>query len=45
MVPSSPRLPVEEVRSTLLTALSRGPVVLSAPTGSGKSTAVPRWLA
>lgn len=45
MLPSSPRLPVEEVRSTLLAALAHGPVVLSAPTGSGKSTAVPRWLA
>lgn len=36
-------LPVFAVRSELLTALERAPVVLSAPTGSGKSTEVPRW--
>ncbi len=31
------------IRAQLITALARGPVVLSAPTGSGKSTEVPRW--
>src|SRR6476469_6852056 len=36
-------LPVVAVRSALLEALRDGPVVLSAPTGSGKSTEVPRW--
>lgn len=36
-------LPVTAVRTELLTALARGPVVLSSPTGSGKSTEVPRW--
>lgn len=39
---SSP-LPVEAVRGELLGALDRGPVVLAAATGSGKSTQVPRW--
>ncbi len=37
-------LPIEQTRPALLAALSRGPAVLSAPTGSGKSTQVPRWL-
>jgi ATP-dependent helicase HrpB len=36
-------LPVTAVRTELLEALARGPVVLSSPTGSGKSTEVPRW--
>jgi ATP-dependent helicase HrpB len=36
-------LPVTAIRSELVLALARGPVVLSSPTGSGKSTAVPRW--
>jgi HrpA-like RNA helicase len=30
-------LPVNAIRSELLQALARGPVVLSSPTGSGKS--------
>jgi len=38
-------LPVEQARAELLDALEEGPVVLTAPTGSGKSTQVPRWLA
>ncbi|MBW2276402.1 MAG: ATP-dependent RNA helicase [Deltaproteobacteria bacterium] len=38
-------LPVEQVRQELLDALAKGPVVLTAPTGSGKSTQAPRWLA
>lgn len=41
----APHLPVDDVRAEALDALARGPLVLSAPTGSGKSTAVPRWLA
>lgn len=36
-------LPVLAVRAALATALERGPVVLTSPTGSGKSTEVPRW--
>jgi ATP-dependent helicase HrpB len=36
-------LPVSAVRSAFIEALARGPVVLSSPTGSGKSTEVPRW--
>lgn len=36
-------LPIHAVRSQLEAALARGPVVLSSPTGSGKSTEVPRW--
>ncbi|HEX2679003.1 MAG TPA: DEAD/DEAH box helicase, partial [Polyangiales bacterium] len=31
------------MRAALLEALRQGPVVLSSPTGSGKSTEVPRW--
>ncbi|MCA9548903.1 MAG: ATP-dependent RNA helicase [Myxococcales bacterium] len=37
------RLPIEVLKDDLRAALSRGPVVISAPTGSGKSTQVPRW--
>lgn len=36
-------LPVHAIREALLAALTRAPVVLSSPTGSGKSTEVPRW--
>ena len=36
-------LPVHAARPAFLEALARGPVVLSSPTGSGKSTEVPRW--
>lgn len=39
------KLPVEKVRKELVKALGEGPVVLTAPTGSGKSTQVPRWCA
>jgi ATP-dependent helicase HrpB len=39
----STELPIHVVRSQLEAALARGPVVLSSPTGSGKSTEVPRW--
>jgi len=36
-------LPVTSVRADFEQALARGPVVLTSPTGSGKSTEVPRW--
>jgi ATP-dependent helicase HrpB len=36
-------LPVTAVRAEFEQALARGPVVLTSPTGSGKSTEVPRW--
>jgi ATP-dependent helicase HrpB len=39
----TPELPIFAARASLLEALARGPVVLSSPTGSGKSTEVPRW--
>ncbi len=37
-------LPIDDLRDDVVAAFARGPVVLSAPTGSGKSTQVPRWL-
>ncbi len=39
----SSSLPVRAARPAFLEALGRGPVVLSSPTGSDKSTEVPRW--
>jgi ATP-dependent helicase HrpB len=39
------QLPIDQIRAQLEGAITAGPVVLSAPTGSGKSTQVPRWLA
>lgn len=39
---SSP-LPILAIRHAFEEAFARGPVVLSSPTGSGKSTEVPRW--
>lgn len=38
-------LPIDALRAPFIDALPRGPVVLTSPTGSGKSTQVPRWLA
>jgi len=40
-----PQLPIEAAHQDLLDALASGPAVVTAPTGSGKSTQVPRWLA
>jgi ATP-dependent helicase HrpB len=39
----SPRLPVHAIREAFDAALVERPVVLTSPTGSGKSTEVPRW--
>jgi HrpA-like RNA helicase len=36
-------LPIAALRASFLEAVARGPVVVSSPTGSGKSTEVPRW--
>lgn len=38
-----PDLPIQPLRPAFLDALEEGPVVVSSPTGSGKSTQVPRW--
>ncbi len=37
-------LPIDGLREEVVDAVRRGPLVLAAPTGSGKSTQVPRWL-
>jgi ATP-dependent RNA helicase HrpB len=42
---SSEQLPVESIRTRFLEATENGPVVVTAPTGSGKSTQIPRWSA
>ncbi len=42
---SPAELPIHRSESVFLKALSAGPVVVSAPTGSGKSTVVPLWCA
>jgi ATP-dependent helicase HrpB len=41
----SSELPIHTLRAAFASALAQGPVVLSSPTGSGKSTEVPRWCA
>ncbi|MCF8040262.1 MAG: DEAD/DEAH box helicase, partial [Desulfohalobiaceae bacterium] len=38
-------LPIDEVKDRFLEALDSGPVVVEAPTGSGKSTRLPLWCA
>ena len=38
-------LPIFEIQRDFLDAVQQGPVVVTAPTGSGKSTELPRWLA
>ncbi len=38
-------LPVSALRTRFLASIEGAPVVLSSPTGSGKSTEVPRWCA
>ena len=36
-------LPIDAHRARFCTLISTGPVVITSPTGSGKSTQVPRW--
>jgi ATP-dependent helicase HrpB len=36
-------LPIAALRASFLEAVDRAPVVVSSPTGSGKSTEIPRW--
>ncbi len=43
MRPTDTTLPIEALRPAFDEALAAGPVVVSAPTGSGKSTRVPTW--
>ena len=38
-------LPITELKSTFHEAIATGPVVVVAPTGSGKSTQIPPWCA
>ncbi len=38
-------LPIAALRSAFVDAIRAGPVVVSSPTGSGKSTQIPRWCA
>ena len=42
---SSGELPIRRIERRFRDALAAGPVVVSAPTGSGKSTVVPLWCA
>lgn len=42
---SSLLLPIETLRPTFEAAFARGPVVVTAPTGTGKSTRIPVWCA
>lgn len=37
-------MPVETIRDTFETAFADGSIVITAPTGSGKSSQIPRWL-
>ena len=43
-MPRDLSLPIDSLREQVLEAIEARPVVLSAPTGSGKSTRVPAWL-
>jgi ATP-dependent helicase HrpB len=44
-LPAVSGLPIDPLREPLLAAVERSNAVVSAPTGSGKSTQLPRWLA
>jgi ATP-dependent helicase HrpB len=37
-------LPIDPLHDAVMAAFDAGPAVITAPTGSGKSTAVPRWV-
>lgn len=41
---SESALPIDALRDEVVAAVAEAPLVLGAPTGSGKSTQVPRWL-
>ncbi len=41
--PNPTTLPIDSLRGDVVAAIAAGPVVISAPTGSGKSTRVPTW--
>jgi ATP-dependent helicase HrpB len=42
---SPAELPIQEIRAEFLSALTKPvPLIISAPTGSGKSTQVPQWM-
>lgn len=43
--PMTAPLPIHAIRADFAAAFDAGPVVVSSPTGSGKSTEIPRWLA
>ena len=43
--PTHDGLPIHALHDAFESALADGPVVISSPTGSGKSTQVPRWCA
>ncbi|MDB5215040.1 MAG: ATP-dependent helicase, partial [Myxococcaceae bacterium] len=43
MSDESDALPIAALRASFLDVVDRKPVVVSSPTGSGKSTEIPRW--
>ncbi len=43
--PAVSALPIDALKGPVLAAIEQGNAVVSAPTGSGKSTQLPRWLA
>ena len=45
LAPVTTDLPIHAIRRAFDDAIATGPVVVTSPTGSGKSTEVPRWLA
>ncbi|MXZ00900.1 ATP-dependent RNA helicase [Candidatus Poribacteria bacterium] len=42
---NDPTLPITELKETFQDAIAKSPVVIVAPTGSGKSTQIPPWCA